>query len=244
MSIEPLEGISTWERQFPKLIAVKHNHLITLDDFDSYSSRVSRISSDSPVFGGQVLKLLNPVSDQDDAPGKKYLMFALNADALEKVSGFQGSIPKLLARGIYDRQPAVVEEFLPGAKGLEFDDYLRSLDPEQRSVFYRSLTKLYADLATEGIVHVDPQGRNFAIDTNMRAGLIDFGASWVDGSDNNVLLNRAEAEVRAIAGLIEYICKENYSSGYVAGVNHLEIASRSMQHLQQFAEAASGLKAG
>lgn len=237
--MEPLKGISIWEQLFPKPIAIEWKYLNKFDE--GYVSVVNTISRDSPVFGGNALRLLN----SDGVTEQKYRMFALNADALQKAHGARGRVPKLLTRGIYVGQPAVVEEFPPVVKGLEFDDYLRSLDPERRSVFYRSLTRLYADLANEGIIHKNPQGRNFAIGPDMKAGLIDFEVSWVDGSDNNVLPDKSEVEVGAIEGLMDYIFNtERKSPGYVAGVHHLQKDSKGMQELQQFADAARNLKAG
>lgn len=232
MLLEQQIVASVQERYFPKPIQLEDQHLQPIGE-GGHVCDVYRISSDSPLYGGHLLKVLREANVTE----KKLKMFALNADALDKVNGANGRVPKLLIRGHYSNQPAVVEELLPGVKDTEFDDYLRSLNPEERVQFYRSLTVLYADLERQGIIHADLQGPNFAVMPQMNAGLIDFGIAYVDGSEHNIFSGRSQIQRKTIDGLVDYIKKiESQADGYVAGVYRLKKVSGTIQNLAQFAE--------
>lgn len=226
------------ERYFATPIQLKDEHLQSIGE-GGYVCDVYRISDASPLYGGSLLKVLR----KEGLTDKKLRMFILNAEALQKADCTDGRIPKLLSKGSFCDQLAVVEELIPGVRSEEFDFYLQSLNPADRVRFYTSLTRLYVDLELKGIVHADPVWRNFAITPQMGAGLIDFGIAYVDGSGFN-FLTRLKAQRQAIDELVKYIRNiELKACGRVAGVYRLKQISGEIQTLVQLAESVKELKA-
>lgn len=151
------------------------------------TSFAKRIRPTSAHYPGAIFKQLLPHKIRSIFARN----FKLNATALDRLNWYPlalGRVPKLLAKGNYNGIPAVIESTMPGV-----NPEIEKLSAADRIRFYRSLSLLYLQLGLFGIVHTGPQKFDLALLPNSKAGLIDFGGAYVEGSSlNNSTKQEAE----------------------------------------------------
>ncbi|MBI4226557.1 hypothetical protein HY612_05600 [Candidatus Roizmanbacteria bacterium] len=205
---------STFTKDLSRLITADNLEPLPDDiaDFGT-TSRVRRIKLTSPYYPGMIFKIFRPLNKSRVFEQN----FGLNALALGRLNWYPlalGRVPKLLTKGNYHGIPAVIESPM---EGVNPDIELLSADKRVR--YYQSLAGLYFNLALFGIIHAGPSDFDIAIKNN-RAGLIDFGGAFVEGSSLHNFSSKQEAEIHATKVFKDWVeSKEKRATGYIHGLS-------------------------
>lgn len=194
-----------------KEFQISNDQLEPLDDSGS-STQTLRITSGQ--YKGNVLKLMKlPDGDEHELVQSSTIytnlhQTLLNAEALKKLSEIdETKVPKLVDQGIFNGTLATIETFMPDVLGNRgIIPKMRQKTREERIVFYKSLCNLSIEFRDLGVILRD-NNNDFAFHTDSSAGVIDFGSSYVEGSDNNTTsAQKAEVSgIKSLAAMIDFV---------------------------------------
>lgn len=156
---------------------------------------------------------LGPSDDTDYV--LKYLIrdrntvdFLQHIRAIQSLRGFERS-PRYIESGYWTGRPAVVEQYLPGVVGVEFQKQLLNFSPAQRASFYRDLAQLLELFSTYEVIPVDLTAGNLGYslresDGSLWSRIIDFGGSYVASSPFNFITSEEDAARKALDNYLDF----------------------------------------
>lgn len=190
-------------KYFSKDIGVYPDEIDQTKSFFGHSTKSMVINPQSNnLWAGEILKInLQESSFLNFATNAAILLNLRTLRAKLKMSSEKPFFPNIYKTGIFNGKPAVIEEYIPNARGVDNFDLLLQLGLAHSKNFVLNTLSGLAKLQFNGVIQIDTLLPNFAyMPEDHTNTLIDFGTAYSEQTKTwtNLASSPEEAVVKGV----------------------------------------------